>query len=141
MLLYPSTAAQDLSREPDKVQPQQAAESNFLSAANFPALGADVSLTKEQKSKPRVATQRESGVPVFKEAYHAQLREVHGANLRAVEAMEEDEEDLAGRRKRKSVLNQETVNSLMEDVIREIATEGELVTKEKVRKEADFRIF
>lgn len=78
--------------------------------------------------------QREGNSPVFREAYHAQLREVHGANVRAVEAQaeEEEEEDGMMRRKRKKALDPEAVNSLVEDVIRDIAAEGELVTREKV---------
>ncbi|XP_041818606.1 protein NO VEIN isoform X2 [Chelmon rostratus] len=128
-----ATAAQDLTREPEKEQQQQqqAAVPSFLSGSDFPVLGAGASLTKEQKSKIRGATARAGSSPVFREAYCAQLREVHGANMRALEAMEEDEEDLTGRR-RKRVLDQDVVNSLMEDVIRDIAAEGELVTKEKV---------
>lgn len=51
--------------------------------------------------------------------------------MRAVEAMEADEEELKGRRRIRDI-NPDTVNSLMEDVIREIAAEGELVTEEKV---------
>lgn len=94
-------------------------------------LGADVSMTKEQRRKVRGATQKEGGAPMFRESYHAQLREVHGANMRAMEALDEDEEDLTGR-KRRRVLDQDAVNSLMEDVRRDIAAEGELVTKEKV---------
>ncbi|XP_035522155.1 protein NO VEIN isoform X1 [Morone saxatilis] len=127
-----TAAAQDLKREPEKEQQQPVATvPNFLSGADFPVLGAAVSSTKEQKSKVKGAAQREGSAPVFKEAFRAQLREVHGANMRAVEAIEEDEEELTGRRRRR-VLDQDTVNSLMEDVIREMAAEGELVTKEKV---------
>lgn len=134
MLAYNFTAAQGLTKEPEKEQQQQpAVVSNLLCDSDFPALGSDVNLTKEQKSKARDVTPRESSVPVFREAYHAQLREVHGANMRAVEAMEEDEDELTGRRRNRAV-NQDTINSLMEDVIREIAAEGELVTKEKVRR-------
>ncbi|XP_045924345.1 protein NO VEIN [Micropterus dolomieu] len=127
----PSTAVQDLTREPEKDQLQQPVASNFLSGSDFPVLGADVSLMKEQKSKMRNVTKREDSSPVFREAYHAQLREVHGGNMRAVEAIEEDEEDLKGRRRHR-VLDQDTVNSLVEDVIRDIAAERDLVTKEKV---------
>lgn len=77
--------------------------------------------------------QREGNSPVFREAYNAQLREVHGANVRAVEAQAEEEEEEDGmRRKRKKALDPEAVNSLVEDVIRDIAAEGELVTREKV---------
>ncbi len=104
-----------------------------FSDSDFPVLGTDASLTKEQKSKMRDATQGEGRLPVFRDAYHAQLREVHRTNMQAVQAMEEDEEELTGRR-RKRVLDQDSVNSLMEDVIREIAAKGDLVTKDKVRR-------
>uniref|UniRef100_A0A8C7R4M3 Wu:fj29h11 n=1 Tax=Oncorhynchus mykiss TaxID=8022 RepID=A0A8C7R4M3_ONCMY len=85
-------------------------------------------------SSPQLAVgQREGNSPVFREAYNAQLREVHGANVRAVEAQAEEEEEEDGmRRKRKKALDPEAVNSLVEDVIRDIAAEGELVTREKV---------
>nr|XP_046232573.1 protein NO VEIN isoform X2 [Scatophagus argus] len=126
-----TAAAQNLTIEPVKDQQQQDILSNFLSASDFPALGEDVSLTKEKKSKNRGATQRESNAPVFREAYNAQLREVHGANMRAVEAMEKDEDELTGRRVKRA-LDPDMVNSLMKEVIREIAAEGELVTKDKV---------
>ncbi|XP_076616737.1 uncharacterized protein LOC143339417 isoform X1 [Chaetodon auriga] len=132
VVLEAPAAPLDLTREPEKEQQQQQATvPNFLSGSDFPALGANVSLTKEQKSKVRGATQTAGCSPVFRDSYHAQLREVHGATMRAIEAMEDDEDDLTDRR-RKRVLDQDMVNSLMEDVIREIAAEGELVTKEKV---------
>ncbi|XP_044034429.1 protein NO VEIN isoform X2 [Siniperca chuatsi] len=131
VVLQTTAAVQDLTREPEKEQQQQAIVSNFLSSSDFPVLGADVLVTKEKKSKIRDATNREDSTPVFREAYHAQLRVVHGANMRAVEAMEEDVEELKGRR-RNRVLDPDLVNSLMEDVIRDIAAEGELVTEEQV---------
>ncbi|XP_026207843.1 uncharacterized protein wu:fj29h11 isoform X2 [Anabas testudineus] len=123
--------AQDLGKEPEKEQQQPGMAYNFLCGSDFPALGSDVNLTRKQKSKERVETQSSGCAPIFREAYHAQLREVHGANMRALEAMEEDEDELSGKR-RNRVVNQDTVNSLMEDVIREIAADGELVTKEQV---------
>lgn len=138
MLPYPSTTAQDLKKEPEKEQLQKATVPNFLSGSDFPALEAGVNLTKEQKSKFRGATLRAGGAPGFRDAYHAQLREVHGANMRAVEAVEEDEEDLTGRTRRRT-LDPDMVNSLMEDVIREIAAEGELVTKDKVRRKCNLQ--
>lgn len=91
-----------------------------------------MSLTKEQKNKLREANLKVGNAPVFKEAFHAQLREVNGANMRAVESIERDEDGLTEMRWRRS-MDPEKVNSLMEDVIREISAEGELVTKEKVR--------
>lgn len=91
-----------------------------------------MSLTKEQKNKLREANLKVGSAPVFKEAFHAQLREVNGANMRAVESIERDEDGLTEMRRRRS-LDPDMVNSLMEDVIREISAEGELVTKEKVK--------
>ncbi|XP_029311722.1 uncharacterized protein LOC115024372 isoform X2 [Cottoperca gobio] len=133
VVLQTTAAPRDLLREPEEEQPQQAIVSNFLSSSDFPVLGADGNSTKEKKSKIKDATQREGRLTVFKEAYHAQLREVHGGNMRAVEALEEDGEEITGwRRNRNRVLDQDSVNSLMDDVIRDIASEGELVTKEKV---------
>ncbi|XP_032358201.1 protein NO VEIN isoform X1 [Etheostoma spectabile] len=127
--LQTTTVAQGLTQEPE--EEKQATASNFLSDSDFPVLGADVGSTKEKKSKMREATQKKGSATVFREAYHAQLREVHGDNMRAAEAMVQDEDELAGRR-RNRVLDQDSVNSLMEDVIRDIAAGGELVTKEKV---------
>lgn len=68
---------------------------------------------------------------MFRDGFHAQLREIHGANMRAVEAAEEVEKDHSWRRRK---LDPDMVNNLMEDLIRQIAEEGELVTKEKVRR-------
>lgn len=68
---------------------------------------------------------------MFRDGFHAQLRETHGANMRAVEAAEKDEK---GHRWRRKNLDSDVVNNLMEDLIRQIAEEGELVTKEKVRR-------
>ncbi|KAM7382188.1 hypothetical protein PAMA_012854 [Pampus argenteus] len=128
--LQTTTATQNLTRNPEKKQQQLSVASNVLSGSEFPALSADVNVSKDQKSKIRV-TEKEGSATGFNESYHAQLREVHGANVRAVEAMEEDDEELAGRRRNK-ILDHETINSLMEDVRRDIAAEGELVTKDKV---------
>uniref|UniRef100_A0A669E4X7 Wu:fj29h11 n=1 Tax=Oreochromis niloticus TaxID=8128 RepID=A0A669E4X7_ORENI len=127
-MYYPPTATQ--SPKPEKEQ-EQASGLSFLSASDFPVLGADLSLTKEQKTKVRDANQREGSGPVFNKGYHAQLRELLGENMRAVEAMEADQEDFNGRRRNRD-MDQDTINSLMESVIREIAGEGELVTTKKV---------
>ncbi|XP_069563541.1 uncharacterized protein [Brachyistius frenatus] len=126
-----AAATPSLMREPEKEQ-QGATGSNFLSGSDFPELGADKSMKRELKSKVREANQRPANAPVFSEAYHAQLREIHGGNMRAMEAMEEDEEDATRRRRRNRAMDPETVNGLTESVIREIAADGELVTKEKV---------
>lgn len=133
MLAFHFTAAQGLTKKAEEKQQQPTVVSNMLSDSDFPALGSNVNLTKEQKSKARAVTPRETSVPLFREPYNAQLREVHGANMRAVEAMGEDEEELTGRRRKRTV-DQDSINSLVEDVIREIAAEGELVTNEKVRR-------
>lgn len=133
MLLYPHTAIQKAKRKPE-IEQQQTIVSNFLSGTDFPALGAEMKLTKPtgQKTKQREETQTEGRAAVFREAYHAQLREVHGANVRAVEATQEDVDDPTERRRYRT-LDSEELNSLAEHAIREIAAEGELVTKEKVR--------
>ncbi|XP_026170473.1 protein NO VEIN isoform X2 [Mastacembelus armatus] len=120
-----TSAAQSLTTEPEKEQQQPGAMSSFLSDSDFPALG---KVTRE-KTKKKDATLREGTSPVLRESYHAQLRETHGANMRAIEAMEEDELTV---KRRNRVVDQQTVNDLIEDVIREIAADGELVTKEKV---------
>lgn len=105
-------------------QQQQAPASNHSAASDS---------TKEQISKLRGAPLKESCAPVFREAYCAQLRELHRANMRAVEAAEGSESDPAERRWRRA-LNPDLVQNLMEDVMRDIAAEGELVTKEKVAR-------
>ncbi|KAM9410935.1 uncharacterized protein ACWYII_025836 isoform 8-T9 [Salvelinus alpinus] len=121
-----------LSQPP--VTPQIPQPGTSASDSDFPALKAELRLTKAQERRQLAVGQREGNSPVFREAYHAQLREVHGANVRAVEAHaeEEEEEEDGMRRKRKKALDPEAVNSLVEDVIRDIAAEGELVTREKV---------
>uniref|UniRef100_A0A8C8GLA8 HTH OST-type domain-containing protein n=1 Tax=Oncorhynchus tshawytscha TaxID=74940 RepID=A0A8C8GLA8_ONCTS len=120
-----------LSQPP--VTPQIPQPGTSASDSDFPALKAELRLTKAQERRQLAVGQREGNSPVFREAYNAQLREVHGANVRAVEAQaEEEEEDDGMRRKRKKALDPEAVNSLVEDVIRDIAAEGELVTREKV---------
>lgn len=85
---------------------------------------------KGSKNKCKNASLKDSSAAVFRDRYIAQVRETHGANMRAVEAAEEDE----GHRGRSSrMLDPSMVSELMEDVMRQIAEEGELVTKEKVR--------
>ncbi|XP_054457346.1 uncharacterized protein wu:fj29h11 [Anoplopoma fimbria] len=131
VVLQTTAVAQDLTKEPEEENLQQAIVPNFLSGSDFPVLGADVSSTKGKKNKIRDATKKGGSATIFREPFYAQLREVHGANMRAVEAMEEHDHELTGRRMNR-VLDQKSVNSLTEDVIRDIAAEGELVTKEKV---------
>lgn len=104
----------------------------LLTASDFPVLGASVAVTKEKKGKAKEANQKEASAPVFRERLYAQHREIHGGNMRAMEAMEDDDED-AKSRKRKRAMDPETINNVTESVVREIASEGELVTKEKVK--------
>ncbi|XP_014916077.1 uncharacterized protein LOC106964848 isoform X1 [Poecilia latipinna] len=100
----------------------------LLTASDFPVLGASEAVTKEKKGKAKEANQKEASLPVFRERFYAQQREIHGGNMRALEAMEDDDE----LRRRKRAMDPETINSVTESVVREIASEGELVTKEKV---------
>uniref|UniRef100_A0A3Q2QWH8 Wu:fj29h11 n=1 Tax=Fundulus heteroclitus TaxID=8078 RepID=A0A3Q2QWH8_FUNHE len=108
-----------------------AEEPSLLLEQDFPVLGASAPAAKEKKSKAKDDSQREAGAAVFRERHYAQQREVHGGNMRALEAMEEDNEDPRSRRRNRSV-DPEWINSVTESAIREIASEGELVTKEKV---------
>ncbi|XP_035998446.1 protein NO VEIN isoform X3 [Fundulus heteroclitus] len=108
-----------------------AEEPSLLLEQDFPVLGASAPAAKEKKSKAKEDSQREAGAAVFRERHYAQQREVHGGNMRALEAMEEDNEDPRSRRRNRSV-DPEWINSVTESAIREIASEGELVTKEKV---------
>ncbi|XP_028845943.1 uncharacterized protein LOC114796163 isoform X2 [Denticeps clupeoides] len=93
----------------------------------FPALGAKLSRAEERR--PRGAAGGRG--PVFRESYHAQLREWHNSNTRAAETLENDEET-GSQRSRRKVVSVEEVNSLAQDVIRSLATSGDLVTVEKV---------
>uniref|UniRef100_A0A3P8TIF1 Wu:fj29h11 n=1 Tax=Amphiprion percula TaxID=161767 RepID=A0A3P8TIF1_AMPPE len=104
---------------------------HFDSMASLVAsLHEDLVVEQEVVFHRRDVNPREASAPIFRESYHAQLREVLGGNMRAVEAMEEDEE-LIGKRGNRA-MDPDTVNSLMASVIRELAAEGELVTKEKI---------
>ncbi|XP_054913525.1 uncharacterized protein wu:fj29h11 [Poeciliopsis prolifica] len=103
----------------------------LLTDSDFPVLGSSVAVTKEKKGKAKEATQKEASAPVFRERLYAQHREIHGGNMRAIEAMENDDED-GKSRKWKRAMDPEKINNVTESVVREIASEGELVTKEKV---------
>lgn len=98
--------------------------SSLTSLMDFPPLGARPSRAEERKMRDG----QEGSSLVFQDAHHAQLREVHRANVRAVEALEANE--TVDRRKKRP--SQDEVNNLVEDAIRDIATEGEHVTVEKV---------
>ncbi|XP_034049192.1 uncharacterized protein LOC117530424 [Thalassophryne amazonica] len=115
----------DVQKTPEREQREQAG--SIISELDFPALGSNIKSTREQTHK---APHKDGSLPVFRDAYHAQLRERHGDNVRAQEAAERDEKELGQRRHRN--LNPDVVNSLAEDVIREIAAAGDNVTKEKV---------
>lgn len=123
-------ASPNRATEPGNEQPA-AAGLSFLTGSDFS--GAEMSSTKEQRGKVRDGNQREAGTPVFRDAYYAQLREIHGGNMRATEAMEDDDEDLTGRWRRNRAMDPDKVNDLMKRAIQEIAADGELVTKEKVK--------
>ncbi|XP_077594792.1 uncharacterized protein LOC144211423 isoform X2 [Stigmatopora nigra] len=66
---------------------------------------------------------------VFRASFDAQVREVHRDNIHALDAVANNK---AGQFREKRALYPEKVNSLMEDVIRDLAKRGEFVTKEKV---------
>ncbi|MEQ2179488.1 hypothetical protein GOODEAATRI_025470, partial [Goodea atripinnis] len=99
---------------------------------DYPALGASKAVPTEKKSKVKEANEKEASAFVFRERHYAQQREVHRSNMRAVEAMEEEDEDPKLRRRNRA-MDPEWINSVTESVIREIASDGELVTKEKVK--------
>ncbi|XP_047232938.1 protein NO VEIN isoform X2 [Girardinichthys multiradiatus] len=103
----------------------------LLTADDFPVLGASKAVPTEKKSKVKEANEKEASAFVFRERHYAQQREVHRSNMRAVEAMEEEDEDPKLRRRNRA-MDPEWINSVTESVIREIASDGELVTKEKV---------
>ncbi|KAI4801184.1 hypothetical protein KUCAC02_000109 [Chaenocephalus aceratus] len=126
MSLYNSRLASGTGNVPSQSEP-------IAEPKTTAALGEDV--TRQKKSKTKDVTKKEGRGSIFREAYHAQLREVHGANMRAVEALQVDGEEFTGSQ-RKRVLDHDSINSLMEDVIRDIAAEGELVTKEKCSEAA-----
>ncbi|XP_056326181.1 uncharacterized protein wu:fj29h11 isoform X1 [Danio aesculapii] len=93
-----------------------------LSATDFPVFGSKLSKADKLKLK-------EGRGPVFSESYYSQVREVHGANVRAMEALLDNEENAGKRRKN---VNANDVNCLIEDVLRALSAEGEHVTIERV---------
>ncbi|XP_056152733.1 uncharacterized protein LOC130127187 [Lampris incognitus] len=128
--LKKNAAAQCLKMEPEGEQ-KSSTPSFSASLSDFPALGAEGMQTKSQKKKLRDEALKEKNAQVFVDYYHAQLRVAHGANMRAADLLEGENEDSKGRR-RNNPLDMEAVNSLVEDVVRELAAEGELVTRERV---------
>lgn len=120
-------------------QPQEASLPDGLASSDFPPLGATAAAkpSKAEERRQRAAATREQdreSSMTFHEAYHTQLREGHNANVRATEALEAFEGS-GGSRERSSRKNMSAsdVNNLAEDVIRSLATRGELVTVERVR--------
>ncbi|XP_062381766.1 uncharacterized protein wu:fj29h11 isoform X2 [Sardina pilchardus] len=123
-------------------QPQEASLPDSLASGDFPPLGAAAAAKPSKAEERRLQAaairdirDRDSSVS-FREDYHAQLRERHAANVRAAEALEAFEAGGGGggsreRRSRKNMSPTE-VDSLAEDVIRSLATRGELVTVERV---------
>ncbi|XP_051958401.1 uncharacterized protein wu:fj29h11 isoform X1 [Xyrauchen texanus] len=89
------------------------------SIRDFPALP---KLSKDEKSK-------EGRGPVFHEPFYSQVREIHGANMRSAEALLNVEDTV---RRRQKATSSSDVNSLVEDVIRALAAEGEHVTTDRV---------
>ncbi|XP_058649126.1 uncharacterized protein wu:fj29h11 isoform X2 [Onychostoma macrolepis] len=116
-----SKAGSPLLRFQSLTVPPMATPSN-LSTSDFPVLGSTLTKAEEKKMK-------EGRGPVFNESYYSQVREVHGANMRAAEALLEDEDNVGRRRK---AMSSKDVNCLAEDVMRAVAAEGELVTIERV---------
>ncbi|XP_065109604.1 uncharacterized protein [Paramisgurnus dabryanus] len=95
---------------------------SHLSTIDFPALGSNLSKAEEKKLI-------EGQGPVFHESFYSQLREVHGANMRAAEALQEEK---SGVGRRRGATSPDDVNSLAEYVIRALATEGEHVNIDRV---------
>ena len=123
--------------EPPLVQPKEASPPDGLASSDFPPLGAATPSKAEERRRQRTTStpdrERESSV-TFHDAYHAQLRERHGANVRAAEALEAFEGGGGSRERRsRKIVSPSDVDSLAEDVIRSLAARGELVTVERVR--------
>ncbi|GAA6104789.1 protein NO VEIN [Tachysurus ichikawai] len=104
------------------------AGSNLTSSIDFPPLGTRHSRAEERRTRDG----REGSSLVFHDSHHAQLREVHGGNVRAIEAMEAANEKAETVDRRRTRPSHDEVNSLAEDARRKLAAEGEHVTMEKV---------
>lgn len=120
-------------------QPQEASLPDSLASGDFPPLGSVTAAkpSKAEERRQRAAATREQERETsmtFHEAYYTQLRERHNANVRAAEALEAFEGS-GGSRERRSRKNMSAseVDNLAEDVIRSLASRGELVTVERVR--------
>ncbi|KAK7918618.1 hypothetical protein WMY93_009902 [Mugilogobius chulae] len=127
--------ANDAPKNPWTAAPAQpepavkAASPSLLSDHDFPSLGAKAPKDPSPSvvTKPTPPPPKERSSSMLTERYHRQLREVHGANMRALEALEED--GTGGRSRR---LDPEYVSDLMNEVIRDIAMDGDFVTKDRV---------
>ncbi|KAL0180185.1 hypothetical protein M9458_025627, partial [Cirrhinus mrigala] len=115
-----SKAGSPLLQFQSLIVPLMATPSN-LSTSDFPVLGTTLPKAEEKKLK-------EGRGPVFNESYYSQVREVHGANMRAAEALLEDENNIGRQRK---AMSSQDVNGLVENVMRALAAEGEHVTIER----------
>ncbi|XP_039509577.1 protein NO VEIN isoform X2 [Pimephales promelas] len=93
-----------------------------LSFGDFPVLGSKIPKAEEKKLK-------EGRGLVFYESFYSQVREVHGAHMRAADALLEDENNV---RRRRKAMSASEVNSLAEDVMRALSAVGEHVTIERV---------
>ncbi|XP_048088539.1 uncharacterized protein wu:fj29h11 isoform X4 [Alosa alosa] len=118
-------------------QPQEASLPDGLASGDFPPLGAAVAAkpSKAEERRLQAAAIRErdrDSSMAFHDAYHAQLRERHAANVRAAEALEAFEGGGSRERRSRKNMSATEVDSLAEDVIRSLATRGELVTVERV---------
>ncbi|RXN00805.1 hypothetical protein EOD39_8678 [Acipenser ruthenus] len=109
-------------------QPIAASPAPSLKSADFPLLLGKLSRSEQKKLKEEAMKKQKSSTPVFKEAYHSQLREMHTSNMQDIEALQADDM-LGGGRRRVSV---EEANALATEFIRAIASDGEHVTIEKV---------
>ncbi|XP_060717612.1 uncharacterized protein wu:fj29h11 [Tachysurus vachellii] len=104
------------------------AGSSLTSSIDFPPLGTRNSRAEERRTRDG----REGSSLVFRDSHHAQLREVQGGNVRAIEAMEAANEKTETVDRRRTRPSHDEVNSLAEDARRKLAAEGEHVTMEKV---------
>ncbi|RXM31499.1 hypothetical protein EOD39_1724 [Acipenser ruthenus] len=109
-------------------QPVAASPPPSLKSADFPELGGKISKSEQKKLKEEAMKKQKSSTPVFKDAYHSQMREMHTSNMQDIEALQAGDM-MGGGRRRVSV---EEANALATEFIRAIASEGEHVTIEKV---------
>lgn len=114
VLILTTTAKPKQQKELNKKQ--QAIEAASL---NRPDTSAATNMATGEKSRAKEGNSLD--------AYYAQMREVHGRNMRASEARREP---TCWRNNRAA--DPEAINRLAESVMRDIAAEGDLVTTERV---------